>query len=196
MDFDISVRTIVTIALKGLKEFKYKKRDPEDVPAASTEKKPADKALPPVEATEAEGGGLIGRGLFSGPDVVINDIGIPFNYEGGQGSGDDSERSAAGEDIGSDQGEDYDSEEEEDDLDWEGKDPQESVISENSEVEEEAAAEMPDPDQTKDGLRSFREAPDIRLELDEDGQHHLRHFLDRNSVTQKDIEITELRTDY
>lgn len=97
---------------------------------------------------------MIGRGRFSGPDVAINDIGIPAHFEGGQRSGDDSVTSAAGESSGSgDNGEDYDSEDEEDDLDWEGKDPGESAISENSEVEEEAAQEMPDLDRTKDGLK-------------------------------------------
>ena len=55
---------------------------------------------------------------------------------------------------------------------------------------------MPDLDRTKDGLRQYKEAPEIKLELDEDGQHQLKHYLDRKHVTQKDIEKTELRTDY
>lgn len=53
MDFDISVRTIVTIALKGLEEFSVrKKRDPDDHQGVETavKDKPTDK-LPPVENT-------------------------------------------------------------------------------------------------------------------------------------------------
>ena len=76
--------------------------------------------------------------MFSGP--AINDIGLPSSYfEGGDPSAEYSERSAAGESLGTDAGEEYDSEEEDEDLDWEGKDPEQEVISENSEVEEEAA---------------------------------------------------------
>jgi hypothetical protein len=101
MDFDISVRVIVTIALKGLDEFKKKEREKtDDLPLADagvTVGKGADK---PVDATQAEGGALIGRARYTGGEVFINDIGIPSNFEGGQQSGDEeSGQSAAGEDL-------------------------------------------------------------------------------------------------
>lgn len=37
----------------------------------------------PLDATQAEGGALIGRARYTGGEVIVNDIGIPSNFEGG-----------------------------------------------------------------------------------------------------------------
>lgn len=88
MDFDISIRKIVTTAFKlsekgkPVPEFRVKQQEEGIMPTAEKDLQivtEAGQTAPP----QLEGGTAIGHGLLDSQNFRVNDVGISDRYEGG-----------------------------------------------------------------------------------------------------------------
>lgn len=97
--------------------------------------------------------------------------------------------------MGSDFGESYDSSSDgAAELDWEGKPEEVDNGSVDSEICEEANAGNVEMNKSKAGLDKYDDAPEITLELDEQGEKQFASYLKRRKITQREIELTAIDT--